>query len=92
MGLKLSIVRNNLSQLHKKGLVRDTNIDAGARNGGQGCLNLFYTLLIIEYVVEDQDVDVCYLPRVKRLVTMLWATVSWIISMTSSLIHTARRS
>ena len=30
MGLKLSIVRNNLSQLHKKGLVRDTNIDAGA--------------------------------------------------------------
>ena len=30
MGLKLSIVRNNLSQLHKKGLIRDTNIDAGA--------------------------------------------------------------
>ena len=30
MGLKLSIVRNNLSQLHKKGLVRDTNIDAGS--------------------------------------------------------------
>ena len=30
MGLKLSIVRNNLSQLHNKGLIRDTNIDAGA--------------------------------------------------------------
>ena len=27
MGLKLSIVRNNLSQLHKKGLIRDTSID-----------------------------------------------------------------
>ena len=32
MGLKLSIVRNNLSQLHKKGLIRDTNIDAGAES------------------------------------------------------------
>ena len=30
MGLKLSIVRNNLSQLHTKGLIRATNIDAGA--------------------------------------------------------------
>ena len=30
MGLKLSIVRNNLSQLHKKGLIRDTSIDAGS--------------------------------------------------------------
>ena len=30
MGLKLSIVRPQLSQLHNKGLIRDTNIDAGA--------------------------------------------------------------
>ena len=30
MGLKLSIVRNNLSELHNKGLIGDTNIDAGA--------------------------------------------------------------
>ena len=32
MGLKLSIVRNNLSQLHKKGLIRDTSIDAGSES------------------------------------------------------------
>ena len=30
MGLKVSLVRHNLSQLHNKGLIRDTNIDAGA--------------------------------------------------------------
>ena len=30
MGLKLSIVRPQLSALHNKGLIRDTNIDAGA--------------------------------------------------------------
>jgi len=29
MGLKLSIVRPQLSALHNKGLIRDTNIDAG---------------------------------------------------------------
>ena len=32
MGLKLSIVRHNLSQLHKKGLIRDTSIDAGSES------------------------------------------------------------
>ena len=32
MGVKLSIVRNNLSQLHKKGLIRDTSIDAGSES------------------------------------------------------------
>ena len=32
MGLKLSIVRNNLCQLHKKGLIRDTSIDAGSES------------------------------------------------------------
>jgi predicted ArsR family transcriptional regulator len=30
MGLKLSIIRPQLSALHNKGLIRDTNIDAGA--------------------------------------------------------------
>ena len=30
MGLKLSIVRPQLSALHNKGLIRDTNVDAGA--------------------------------------------------------------
>ena len=29
MGLKLSIVRPQLSALHNKGLIRDTNVDAG---------------------------------------------------------------
>ena len=30
MGLKLTIVRSNLSSLHKSGLIKDTGIDAGA--------------------------------------------------------------
>ena len=30
MGVKLSIIRPQLSALHNKGLIRDTNIDAGA--------------------------------------------------------------
>jgi|TARA_B100000676_G_C17335955_1_gene463720 predicted ArsR family transcriptional regulator len=30
MGLKLSIIRPQLSALHNKGLIRDTNVDAGA--------------------------------------------------------------
>jgi|TARA_R100001510_G_C7514344_1_gene112604 predicted ArsR family transcriptional regulator len=29
MGLKLTIVRSNLSSLHKSGLIKDTGIDAG---------------------------------------------------------------
>lgn len=30
MGVKLSIIRPQLSALHNKGLIRDTNVDAGA--------------------------------------------------------------
>jgi len=30
MGIKLSIIRPQLSALHNKGLIRDTNVDAGA--------------------------------------------------------------
>ena len=31
-GLKLSIVRVNMSALHKKGLIKDTGVDAGSEN------------------------------------------------------------
>jgi predicted ArsR family transcriptional regulator len=32
MGLKLTIVRTNLSALHKQGLIKDTGMDAGTEN------------------------------------------------------------
>ena len=32
MGLKLSIVRTNLSMLHNAGAIRDTGTDAGAES------------------------------------------------------------
>ena len=44
MGLKLSSVRNNLSQLHKKGLIRDTSIDAGSESVWEVVKNV-YTFL-----------------------------------------------
>ena len=36
MGLKLSIIRPQLSALHNKGLIRDTNVDAGAEGVWEG--------------------------------------------------------
>ena len=35
MGLKLTIVRSNLSSLHKSGLIRDTGKDAGTEGVGE---------------------------------------------------------